>query len=128
MGIQKIYLYKRRVGRRRIKQSGKNSILIHSTPLPIEDEIVYSLYGATTLFLSDGNKIFPIRRKYVEQAKKILHHINVFRPVPVFVINMSDISPTLKRELEKITQSEIREVITGAVARILEDVDPRFSH
>ncbi|HZD36724.1 MAG TPA: hypothetical protein VE130_16080 [Nitrososphaeraceae archaeon] len=94
----------------------------------IEDEIVYSLYGATTLFLHEGNKIFHIRQKYVEQAKIILFRINVFQPIPVFVINLSDLSPSLKRELKQIMRCPeiLEEVVTNAVARILEDVNPKY--
>jgi hypothetical protein len=81
----------------------------------IEDEIVYSLYGATTLFLHEGNKIFHIRQKYVEQAKKILFRSNVSQHIPVFVINLSDLSPSLNRELKQIMHCPeiLEEIVTN---------------
>jgi hypothetical protein len=98
---------------------------VQYTLAAIEDELVYTLYSVITLFLNHNN-IFPIRQKYIEQAENILYHINLFQPVPVFVINISDIPGSLRKELERITSSEKRKVITGAVARILEDLDPRY--
>ena len=110
-----------RVGQTLSLQNGDSDV--QCTPAAIEDELIYSLYAATTLFLHGSNKIFPIRQKYVEQAKNILYRINLFQPVPIFVINISDIPPSLQKQLEKITLSQKRDVITGAVARILEDID-----
>lgn len=100
----------------------------HYTNAAIEDELVYSLYGVTTLILQGSKDGFPIRQKYVEQAKKNLYRINVFQPIPIFVINTSDLPPSLKKELEKIMHypKQLEEIITGAVCRILEDVNPRY--
>ena len=100
----------------------------YCTNAAIEDDLVCSLYGVTTPFLDEDYKIRPIRQKYVEQAKAILYRINVFQPVPVFVINSSDLPKSLRRELEKFVNypEQFDEIIMGAVSRILEDVNPRY--
>ena len=98
----------------------------HYTLAAIEDELVYSLYSVTSPFLYDSNKIVPIRQKYIEQAKNILYRTNVFQPVPDFVINLSDIPLSIRTELGKITSHEIDMAVTGAIARIYEDLDPRY--
>lgn len=98
------------------------------TNAAIEDELVNSLFGVTTPMLDEENMIQPIRQKYVEQAKKILFRINIFQPVPLFVINSSDLPLGLRKELERITHypEQLEEIVTGAVSRILEDVNPRY--
>lgn len=99
---------------------------VQYTIAAIEDELVYALQAVTTPFLNDSNKIVPIRQKYIEQAKRLLYRINVFQPVPVFIINISDIPLSLQKQIERISLSEKYEVITCVVSRILEDVNPRY--
>ena len=66
-------------------------------------------------------------RKYYNQAHNLLK-IGVFKPVPEFIINLSDLSPTLIKELHSLDSRDREFVLKQAVGRIFEDVHIEIYH
>jgi hypothetical protein len=66
-------------------------------------------------------------RKYYRQARELMKWIPITRPSPEFVINISDLTPRLIKELtQKITDEKntrIIYVLTQAVGRLFENLD-----
>jgi hypothetical protein len=86
-------------------------------------------------------KTLDIIDKYHEQAKSVLYRINLYdfsaidiaadESKGIFVINTSDLSPTLYNELEQLRGSDPKafdEVVTEAVQTILEGINKRYYH
>jgi len=96
----------------------------------IVDELVCEM-GCSNLYTIDKKtKHICITRKYYDQAKWVLYRINVFDPIPEFVIDISDLSRRMKCELHSFCTDpiELKRIITEAISRILEAVDPKYYH
>ncbi len=102
----------------------------------LKDELTYQLSSAKM-----NLKTFEIIDKYHEQAKSVLYRINLYdfsaieiasaESKGIFVINTSDLSPTLYHELEQLKRSDPKgfdEVVTEAVQTILEGINKRYYH
>ena len=66
-------------------------------------------------------------RKYYNQAFHYLK-IGALKPVPAFLISISDISPRLVIELAELDNEERKYVLKQAVGRIFEDINSRLYH
>jgi hypothetical protein len=71
--------------------------------------------------------------KYHDRAKDVLERINIFDPTmpPVFVINTSDITKPLQKELDhlrKIDPFRFDELVTGAIETLFEGTNERYYH
>ena len=66
-------------------------------------------------------------RHYVNQAFHYLK-IGVLRPVPEFLISLSDLSPKLVKELAALDKKTRDFVLKQAVGRISEDIDSELYH
>ncbi len=66
------------------------------------------------------------KRKYEEQAKWLIYRIPVYRPVPAFVINLSDLSTRIKEELADLNDTTLDYVLKETIGRIFEGVDQRY--
>jgi hypothetical protein len=67
------------------------------------------------------------RRKYYNRAHHFLK-IGAFKPVPNFVVNLSDLTPRLKKELYELDNEDLNYVLRQAVGRIFEDVNSELYH
>jgi hypothetical protein len=96
----------------------------------LEDELTFCLSSAKSFSINDKTKVIHIVHKYYEQAEEIIYRINVWGPRPVFVINISDLTPRLRMELNKIksTPQALNEVVICAIGRILESIHERYYH
>lgn len=65
---------------------------------------------------------------YINQAEGLLYKINIYDPLPEFVIWESDIPMGLAIELERLGKVAMKRVITEAVRTIYETVDPEYYH
>jgi hypothetical protein len=83
------------------------------TTAAIEDELVKQLH---------------CKRKYLEQAERLIYRINIFNPLPVFVISERDISRALANALDGLGSITMKSVITHAVRRLYESVDFDYYH
>jgi hypothetical protein len=65
----------------------------------------------------------------VEQARNLMHTIPVCRPVPRYIVNSSDLTETLRKELESLAKENRRGfeyVVKIAIGRIFEAVNFEF--
>ncbi|PWU80853.1 MAG: hypothetical protein DLM72_09955 [Candidatus Nitrosopolaris wilkensis] len=61
-------------------------------------------------------------RKYYDLARYLKHRIPVYRPTPEFIINLSDLTEKLVKELHELDGDTRDFVLTQAVGRIFEDI------
>jgi len=66
-------------------------------------------------------------RKYYNQAHDLLK-IGAFKPVPCFIVHLSDLSPRLIKELRNLDSRDRELVLKQAVGRIFEDVHFEIYH
>lgn len=66
-------------------------------------------------------------RKYYNQAHDLLK-IGAFKPVPYFIVDLSDLSPRLIKELHSLDNRDREFVLKQAVGRIFEDVHFEVYH
>ena len=66
-------------------------------------------------------------RKYYHLAHSMLG-IAAFKPVPPYIINLSDLSPELIKELHSLDKNDRQFVLKQAVGRIFEDINPKLYH
>lgn len=73
-------------------------------------------------------RIFNLEyRKYYNRAYHFLK-IGAFKPVPAFVVNLSDLTPRLVKELQELDKADRAYVLRQAIGRILEDVNFDLYH
>jgi hypothetical protein len=94
----------------------------------IVDELVYRLGSINSYVINNVTKHISISHKYYDQAEWLIYRINVWRPIPEFIINKSDLTHRLKKEIADLrsTPTTLNEVMTEVVRRILEAVDSRY--
>jgi hypothetical protein len=65
-------------------------------------------------------------RKYHDQAHNYQYAVILAlegKPIPDFIINLSDISQELKAELNSLSAAQLRQTLWAAVLRIYQDID-----
>jgi hypothetical protein len=75
-----------------------------------------------------GHDQILVYNPYLNQAEGLLYKINLYDPLPEFVIWESDIPYDLALELSRLGHVTMKRVITDAVRRIYESVDPEYYH
>jgi hypothetical protein len=95
----------------------------------IKDELVYQLSSTGKI----NFETLEFTHKYYKQAKYVLHRINIYEPSkpPVFIINCSDLTPSLIIELDQLRRSSAKQydmLVTEAVQMLLEGVNSRYYH
>lgn len=66
-------------------------------------------------------------RKYYNRAFDLLR-IGAYKPAPYFVINLSDLSEELRRELSSLDKLTRQFVLKQTVGRIFEDINSDLFH
>jgi len=102
---------------------------IRLTKAAIKDELVYQLSSKTKISWTT----LEITQKYLERAGFVLYRINVWNPItpPVFEINTSDLTRSLRAELEQLQNTDpegFERVVTEAVQTLLEGINSRYYH
>jgi hypothetical protein len=94
------------------------------------DELAFHLSSFNSCIINESTHEIHITNKYHDQAEWMSHRINVWKPTPEFVINVSDLTTRLKKELKEISSSPetLNYVVTQAVARIFEAVNFELYH
>jgi hypothetical protein len=89
------------------------------------DELAFCLCSNASYIIKEDSNQIHITHKYSDQAEWMFHRINIWKPTPEFVINISDLTSRLKKELNEIssTPETLNYVVTQAVARIFESVN-----
>jgi hypothetical protein len=107
------------------------------TSAAISDELLYQLSSAAKYKIKEVNGLAHVEdhltRKYYEQAEYVLYRINIWNPEtpPVFVINRSDLTPPLQKDLERLKSCDSKrfdKTVTEAVQSLLEGVNERYYH
>jgi hypothetical protein len=89
------------------------------------DELFIKLAQTKQIVITNDGKQIEIS-KYYHQAKELRYKIPIHRPVPKFIINISDLDARLIAEI--ITLEDPTYVLKQAVGRIFENVDSRQYH
>ena len=97
----------------------------------IRDELVYQLGSAATYEITD-DKTVRINRKYYDLAGYVPYRINIWPTMrPLFVINTSDLSQSLRDELEQLQScnpNQFDKTVTEAIDSLMEGVNKRYYH
>jgi hypothetical protein len=86
------------------------------------DEFFLDLYNVKIRDEKDG----LIKRKYEEHAKWLMYRIPLYRPAPAFIINLSDLSTRIKKELTNLDDKTLDYVLKEGISRIFEGIDQRY--
>jgi hypothetical protein len=106
-------------------------VYYHFTVAALVDELVRlfsSKCTAEVVEQKDGGQWIYIFHPYMQQAEHLLYKVNVYQPLPKFVIIPEDIPKGLAKELEDLGKVEMKKVITNAVRRLYESVDFDYYH
>lgn len=92
----------------------------------LEDKLVEAISSHNSFEIDED--IICIKWDYIDQAKALIYHINVYDPLPEFVIFTQHIPEWLIQELSSFGKVTIKKIITNAVRRVYESVDPEYFH
>jgi hypothetical protein len=67
------------------------------------------------------------RKKYYCRAHDVIK-MAAGRPIPIFVINTSDLTTRLKKELSELKEETLDYVVSEAVGRVCENVNSKMYH
>jgi hypothetical protein len=100
------------------------------TTAALQDELTFCLCSVNLYVIREDAKEIHISHKYYDQAESMIYRINEWQPLPVFVINISDLIPKLKKELENllVTPETLNRVVIHVICRIFENIDERYYH
>lgn len=90
------------------------------------DQLFLSLAGTKECVTNGKDETLHVK-KYYRRAREIIKSISIWRPPPIFIINISDLPKRIIKEFEAVTDDKTRAyVLTQAVGRIFENLD--FEH
>jgi hypothetical protein len=101
------------------------------TVAALEDELVRILCSKNSADIieeGDGSINIYIHWMYIEQAESLIYRTNICQPPQEFVIWEEDIPENLAKAFEALGRVETKRVVTDAVRRIYESVDPEYFH
>jgi hypothetical protein len=96
----------------------------------IVDELLINLACTTEIITIEENSRLISVKKYYRQARELMKWIPIARPSPEFIINICDLTPKVRKEIESISayHDTIQYVITQAVGNIFENLDFEYYH
>lgn len=92
----------------------------------IEDKLVSTISSCNTIEIDEDG--IHIKWYYLDQAKALIYWINLYDPLPEFVIFTEDIPIKFSQVLDSLGNVLKKKIITNAVRRIYESVDPEYFH
>jgi hypothetical protein len=96
----------------------------------IRDELSSQLGSAAIYEITNDGHII-IDHKYYTGAEYVLYRVSIWKPLPVFVINCSDLSEQLLNELEQLKNRDpmlFDKTVTEAIQSLMESVNQRYYH
>lgn len=106
-------------------------VYYHLTPAALEDEFLYLLSSKTecdVIVDENGEWFIHPFHPYINQAEGQLCKINISEPIQPFVIWQDDIPLGLVNDLTRLGQVTMKKIITNAIRRLFESVDPGYYH
>jgi hypothetical protein len=94
------------------------------------DQLFLNLCRSRQTITNNSGRTITIR-KYYAQARELMKWIPIARlPSNEFVINISDIIPAIREEIESVANSPktLQYILTQAVGRIFENLDFEYYH
>jgi hypothetical protein len=94
------------------------------------DQLFLNLCNIRQTIINDNGRTITIR-KYYAQARELIKWIPIARlPSNEFVINISDIIPAIREEIESVANSPktLQYILIQAVGRIFENLDFEYYH
>jgi invasion protein IalB len=94
------------------------------------DQLFLNLCSIKQTIINDNGRAVTIR-KYYALARNLMRWIPIARlPSNEFVINISDIRPAVRKEIESVANKHktLRYILTQAVGRIFENLDFEYYH
>ena len=98
---------------------------IHSLAA-LEDKLVEQISSHNSFEIDEDG--IHIKWHYLNQAEALIYRINVYDPLPEFVIFSEDIRIGLSQELNSFREVLQKKIITNVVRRIYASVDPEYFH
>lgn len=92
----------------------------------LEDKLVEIISSYNTADIDEDG--IHLKWHYIDQAEALIYRINVYDPLPEFVIFTSDMPEWLLEALSGLGKAAMKRIITNAVRRIYESVDPVYFH
>lgn len=102
-----------------------------TSAIQAEQDVYFELCTDTRLEDELLNQLLSSKKNgrfYYAQAEFFQKRINIYRPVPIFVIHSKDISIPLAKELDSLGERMKKRIIVNAVRRIYESIDPYYFH
>jgi hypothetical protein len=103
-----------------IDENDKPSIVDRFTEARLIDELFLELATTKSIVSHNGTCGITVH-KYYNQALALRKWIPIARPVPEFVVNMSDLSSRVIAELKVLNDAQT--VLKQAVGRVFENID-----
>jgi hypothetical protein len=99
------------------------------TNAALTDELTLRLSSKLdcTLDVANNNHLI-LSHPYLEQAKRLIYRIRVYKEPPEFVIHEKDIPYALVKHLSFISEFEMNEIVTESVRRLYECVAYDYFH
>jgi hypothetical protein len=106
-------------------------VYYNHTPAALEDELTFLLSSKTecdVILDEDGHWHIHVFHPYQNQAEGLIYKINVHDPLPEFDIHNEDIPLGLAQQIQSLGNVTMNRIITNAVRRIYESVNPEYFH
>lgn len=106
-------------------------VYYNHTPAALEDELHYLLSSkdeCDVILDEDGHWHIHVFHPYQNQAFSLIYKINASDPLPEFVIHNEDIPLGLAHQIQSLGNVTMKRIITSAVCRIYESVNPEYFH
>ena len=71
----------------------------------IKDELTFQLSSTKSSTIVQKTQDIPTINKYTNLPDSFFYRINLYKPSPEFLINSSDLTPSLQNELERLYKS-----------------------
>jgi hypothetical protein len=109
---------------------GRNNQKEYWTTECLVDQLFLNLCSSRQTITNDKGRTITVR-KYYRQARELMKWIPIAKlSSNEFVIYISDLTPTVRKEIESIANSPkiLRYILTQAVGRIFENLDFEYYH
>jgi hypothetical protein len=109
---------------------GRNNQKEYWTTECLIDQLFLNLCSSRQTITNDKGRTITVR-KYYRQARELMKWIPIAKlSSNEFVIYISDLTPTVRKEIESIANSPkiLRYILTQAVGRIFENLDFEYYH